>query len=60
LTDSEIPSEFEVNYEVRGKEWREDGDDLKKMFPNLWAKYNDSLQDNIDPTWSRKEPPAGL
>jgi hypothetical protein len=24
-----------------GKEWREDSDDLKKMFPKLYAKYSE-------------------
>ncbi|MBS1662532.1 MAG: DUF4240 domain-containing protein [Bacteroidetes bacterium] len=42
LTDEEVDadSEFIENQEVTGKEWTEEGDDLKQMFPLLWEKYS--------------------
>jgi hypothetical protein len=42
LTGQDIPSEYLENQKITGKEWTEEGDDLKKMFPKLYAKYNRS------------------
>lgn len=39
-TGEELPAEFGENYEISGEEWEEDGDDLERMFPKLWAKSN--------------------
>jgi hypothetical protein len=43
LTGQDIPNSFQEKYETTGYEWAEDGDDLKNMFPKLYAKY---LEDN--------------
>ena len=40
LTGKEMPCPYEENFAPTGEQWREDGDDLKKMFPKLYAKYN--------------------
>lgn len=40
LTGKEMPDPlFIENHETTGKEWAEEGDDLKTMFPKLYAKY---------------------
>ena len=39
LTGQEMPFPFKENHETSGKEWEEDGDDLKNMFPRLYDKY---------------------
>jgi hypothetical protein len=43
LTGQDIASLFEEKTEPTGTEWTEDGDDLKKMFPKLAAKYPDHV-----------------
>ncbi|MEJ1241031.1 DUF4240 domain-containing protein [Chryseolinea sp. T2] len=40
LTGAEMPRPYEENFEPTGKQWQEDGDDLKNLFPKLYAKYN--------------------
>ena len=35
-----MPYPYEESFETTGEQWREDGDDLKKMFPKLFTKYN--------------------
>lgn len=40
LTGKEMPYPYEENFETTGEQWQEDGDDLKRMFPKLYAKYN--------------------
>jgi len=42
LTGEEIASEFRENQDIKGIEWNEENDDLKEMFPELWAKYADN------------------
>jgi Protein of unknown function (DUF4240) len=39
MTNEEIPSEYIEKHEPSGVEWDEVGNDLEKMFPELWAKY---------------------
>jgi hypothetical protein len=39
LSGQKIASAFQENQELRGNEWEEETDDLKNMFPKLWAKY---------------------
>ena len=40
LTGETIPAQFIENQNIKGKEWNEeDEEELKKMFPELWAKY---------------------
>lgn len=43
LTGQEMPYLFQENNETTGNEWDEDGDDLKNMFPKLYAKYPDNI-----------------
>lgn len=40
LTGQDMPYPFQENHETMGVEWSEDGDELKDMFPELWAKYS--------------------
>jgi hypothetical protein len=42
MTSVEMPYPFQENLEVTGKEWEEEGDDLKIMFPELYKKYFDA------------------
>ena len=46
LTGQEMPNAFMENREITGIEWKEEGDDLKRMFPELYAKYSGN-------TWSK-------
>jgi hypothetical protein len=39
-TGQNLPSEFLENHHIDGMEWKEEGDDLARMFPKLWKKYN--------------------
>ena len=39
MTGQDLPAGFEENHNIKGQEWSEDTDDLKNMFPKLWAKY---------------------
>ena len=43
LTGQDIPSNFNGAHQITGKEWKEEGDDLKNMFPKLYAKYPDNV-----------------
>jgi hypothetical protein len=43
MTGQQMPYEFKENIEVTGMEWAEESDDLKKMFPKLYAKYPDNI-----------------
>ncbi|MBS1560226.1 MAG: DUF4240 domain-containing protein [Bacteroidetes bacterium] len=43
LTGQEMPCPFEENYDTTGIEWEEESDDLRRMFPVLYAKYSDNL-----------------
>jgi Protein of unknown function (DUF4240) len=46
LTGQEIASEFRENQNIKGTEWSdENNDELKKMFPTLWAKYAENYID---------------
>lgn len=40
-TGENLPAEYAENYEISGVEWKEEGDDLARMFPKLWVKYNE-------------------
>jgi hypothetical protein len=39
-TGQDLPAEYVENYTISGEEWQEEGDDLQRMFPILWQKYN--------------------
>jgi hypothetical protein len=39
ITGKEMPYPFQEKLETTGRDWEEDGDDLKNMFPKLYAKY---------------------
>jgi hypothetical protein len=39
-TGKHIPAEFAENNELTGREWKEEGDDLARMFPRLWKERN--------------------
>lgn len=39
ITGQDLVHSFQENFETAGNEWKEEGDDLKKMFPKLYAKY---------------------
>ncbi|MTH16498.1 DUF4240 domain-containing protein [Flavobacterium sp. LC2016-01] len=43
LTDQKMPYPFQENHITTGKEWNEDSDDLKQMFPKLYAKYENNI-----------------
>jgi len=43
LTGQEMEYSFKERQETTGVEWEEDGDDLKNMFPKLYAKYPDNI-----------------
>ena len=43
LTGQDIPSDFVENQETTGDEWSDESDDLKNMFPKLYAKYADNI-----------------
>ena len=43
ITGQEMPYPFQEQIETTGKEWEEDSDDLKKMFPRLAAKFPDHI-----------------
>ncbi len=39
-TGQDLPAEFAENYDITGTEWKEEGDDLARMFPKLWKERN--------------------
>jgi hypothetical protein len=39
-TGQHLPAEFAENNEITGPEWKEEGDDLARMFPKLWKECN--------------------
>lgn len=43
LTGQEMPYPFQENHNTTGNEWEEDSDDLKNLFPKLYAKYPDYI-----------------
>jgi hypothetical protein len=43
LTRQEMPSPYQERLDTTGNEWAEGGEDLKKMFPRLAAKYADNV-----------------
>ena len=43
ITGGEMPFPYQEQLETTGTEWSEEGDDLKKMFPRLAAKFPDHL-----------------
>ena len=43
ITGQNMPYPFQEQIETTGKEWSEEGDDLKNMFPTLYAKYSDNI-----------------
>lgn len=38
-TGNEMPNGIRENFEITGKEWEEETNDLKNRFPKLWAKF---------------------
>jgi len=43
ITGQKMPYLFKENIEVTGNEWVEESDDLRNMFPKLYAKYPDNI-----------------
>jgi len=43
VTGQKMPYPYQEQQEITGNEWAEDGDDLKRMFPRLAAKYLDNI-----------------
>lgn len=43
LTGQEMPYPYQENHNTTGIEWAEEGDDLKNMFPKLYAKYHNII-----------------
>jgi hypothetical protein len=43
LTGQEMLYPFKENHNTTGNEWAEESDDLKNMFPKLYAKYPDNI-----------------
>lgn len=43
LTGQDMPYPYQEKLETTGKEWTEEGDDLRQMFPRLVAKYSDNI-----------------
>ena len=39
LTGQEMPATYVENHEIKGRQWKDEGDDLKNILPKLWAKY---------------------
>jgi hypothetical protein len=39
--EKDIPALFQENFETTGTQWDEEGDDLERMFPRLWAKFSE-------------------
>jgi hypothetical protein len=39
LTGQEIPSAYLEGDEMKGTEWKDEGDDLRRQLPRLWAKF---------------------
>jgi hypothetical protein len=42
-TGQEMPYPYQEKLDTTGNEWAEEGDDLKRMFPKLAAKYPDNI-----------------
>jgi len=38
-TGNKRPQGIRENFEITGEKWSEEGDDLKKSYPKLWAKF---------------------
>jgi len=43
ITGKEMPYPFKENLDTTGVEWDEESDDLKNMFPKLYAKYPNNI-----------------
>lgn len=43
MTGQDMPYPFKEKNETTGSEWEEEGDDLKNMFPKLYAKYPNNV-----------------
>ena len=43
LTGQEMPYPFRESQDTTGKQWAQEGDDLKNMFPKIYAKYPDNI-----------------
>lgn len=43
MTGQDMPCPFQEDQDTTGKEWTEEGDDLKKRFPLIYARYPDNL-----------------
>ena len=43
ITGQEMPYPFQENHDTTGKVWVEESDDLKNMFPKIYAKYPDNI-----------------
>lgn len=43
ITGQEMPYPFQEQIETTGTEWEEGSDDIKNMFPKLYAKYPDNI-----------------
>jgi len=43
VTGQEMPYPFQENQDMTGSEWKEESDDLKNMFPKLYAKYSGNV-----------------
>jgi len=43
ITGIEMPNPYQENQNTTGKKWNEDGDDLKNMFPKIYAKYPNNI-----------------
>ena len=43
MTAQEMPYPYQEKLETTGNEWTEESDDLKLMFPKLYAKYVDNV-----------------
>lgn len=42
LTDQKMPSAYAENYEIKGRAWKDEGDDLNNLLPKLATKYRNS------------------
>jgi Protein of unknown function (DUF4240) len=43
LTGQKMEYTFKEKHDTTGQEWEEEGDDLKNMFPRLYAKYSENI-----------------
>ena len=44
LTDQKMPAAYAENQSIKGRQWKDENDDLKNLLPKLWTKYRSSTK----------------